>query len=258
VEAVIDWGGNVTHYNSSGIILSPTSSPINSLGYVWDGDGIFMIKVCCFCRSVVLGIPGQDDVLDSYNLQSSPEDERATNDRIYGACHLKCFLDSSWQSFWTKRRIENFVKNRGFEVVQDDAHTLLLRDHRSGSNVISPIPGVLLLASDRQIREGLDVSGSSITFRVKERNWELPSLIKNRIAESSFSDTGKMSLLRLAELFGIVDKLLDRSQASHGVLVAEKETGLYLNKGILVGTVVSSVSLSNWLTEHLREVAGIY
>ena len=34
VEAVIDWGGNVTHFNSSGILTNPVKSPINEFGYV--------------------------------------------------------------------------------------------------------------------------------------------------------------------------------------------------------------------------------
>jgi hypothetical protein len=34
IEAVIDWAGNVTHFNRTGIITNPSSSPINKLGYL--------------------------------------------------------------------------------------------------------------------------------------------------------------------------------------------------------------------------------
>src|SRR5262249_22656842 len=34
VEAVIDWGGNVTHFNRTGVLTTPPSSPINRLGYI--------------------------------------------------------------------------------------------------------------------------------------------------------------------------------------------------------------------------------
>ena len=36
IEAVIDWGGNVTHFSSSGILTNPRLSPINALGYITD------------------------------------------------------------------------------------------------------------------------------------------------------------------------------------------------------------------------------
>jgi hypothetical protein len=35
VEAVVDWSGSVTHFNRSGIVTSPSVSPINNYGYVY-------------------------------------------------------------------------------------------------------------------------------------------------------------------------------------------------------------------------------
>ena len=34
IEAVVDWGGNITHFNRTGVLENPTSSPINALGYI--------------------------------------------------------------------------------------------------------------------------------------------------------------------------------------------------------------------------------
>jgi hypothetical protein len=34
VEAVVDWGGKVTHFNESGVLEAPLESPINDLGYI--------------------------------------------------------------------------------------------------------------------------------------------------------------------------------------------------------------------------------
>ncbi len=34
VEAVVDWGGNVTHFNNTGVLDNPSVSPINSQGYI--------------------------------------------------------------------------------------------------------------------------------------------------------------------------------------------------------------------------------
>jgi uncharacterized Zn-binding protein involved in type VI secretion len=33
-EAVVDWGGNVTHYNNEGILQNPSRSPINDHGFI--------------------------------------------------------------------------------------------------------------------------------------------------------------------------------------------------------------------------------
>ncbi|MBS1910851.1 MAG: hypothetical protein JST22_02580 [Bacteroidetes bacterium] len=33
-EAVVDWGGNITHFNKSGVVTNPANSPINAKGYI--------------------------------------------------------------------------------------------------------------------------------------------------------------------------------------------------------------------------------
>jgi hypothetical protein len=34
VEAVVDWGGNVTYFNKTGVLQNPMTTPINDLGYI--------------------------------------------------------------------------------------------------------------------------------------------------------------------------------------------------------------------------------
>src|ERR1700722_7675022 len=203
-----------------------------------------MIKTCCFCSLPVLGVPGQDTVLDSYHFKSTPEDQRAIAEKIFGDCHLSCFVDSPWSDFCSSRCIENLTEIKGFEVLFKEAGTLLLRHPRSGDYVTSPSPGVLLFPGRDDVRKRLRVDDGAIGFEQRDRNWDIQGISKSTALSSSMQEGEFVPLMRLVESFGISDRLYDRRRALEGKLVNNPEkTARYLQKGILVATLQCTASL---------------
>lgn len=259
VEAVVDWGGNVTHFNKTGIL---TQSTVKSDQRIWICcwtsivDDRAMIKTCCFCGLPVLGIWGQDDVLDSYHFQSTADDQRAIAEGVYGECHLRCLTASSWKEFWTARRVANLIRVREFENRYEGSDTLLLRDARTGSNVVSPTRGVLLTVSDQALREGLRVDDASLSVRQKDRTWDLPSAWSGASVEKLFGGVGWIPLMKLVDAFEVTERLFDSRRAAQGQLLATEMTPAFLGKGVFVATIVSIVSLPRELAKCLADVVS--
>ena len=114
-----------------------------------------MNKLCCFCKMPVLGIFGQDDLIDTYNLQREEEDQRAVAEGAFGSCHIKCLLSSPWNDFWVKRRPATFMDPRGYRLTHEEEDGRIFRHHRTGGNIVVLASGVLLPLADRTIRSGL-------------------------------------------------------------------------------------------------------
>ena len=211
-----------------------------------------MNKFCCFCKIPVLGIFGQDDLLDTYNLQRDEEDQRAVAEGAFGSCHIKCLLSSPWNDFWVKRRLANFMGPRGYRLIHEEEDGRIFRHHRTGGNIVVLASGVLLPLADRTIKSGLSADGMAVRIVQPERFWEVAPPLKGARAEDLFDENGYMPLLRLAESLGVVNKFHDSGQAQRARLQAiDGRTAARLEKGILLATVLSSVSLPHGLLSQL-------
>lgn len=83
---------------------------------------------CCICGAPVLGLEGQDALLDTYFLLGEREDGQALADEIFGECHQTCLVSSGWGAFWANRKIHNFVNIRGYRIVFENQNFILMRD----------------------------------------------------------------------------------------------------------------------------------
>jgi hypothetical protein len=215
-------------------------------------------KTCCFCKKTVLGVFGQDDLLDTYYLKNSPEDNQVLSAKIYGSCHIKCLLESPWKEFWATRRLDNLVTVRGYQLVYKDEQSEIYRNIRTKDNAILPVKGVLLSISDQRLESGLDVGDLSVKVRQPELFWEMPSSESNLKADSFFNEVGEMSLPELANHFGVGDRFYDERRAYHGKLLSiTKKTDDWLKKRVLLGDVLCSTSLTSdviaFLTKMLED-----
>ena len=72
--------------------------------------------ICYICKKPVLGLKGQDVILDTYLLNDSLESKAVLQSENYGRVHLTCLSqDSHYWDFWRSRLHENFV-TRGYTV----------------------------------------------------------------------------------------------------------------------------------------------
>lgn len=209
-------------------------------------------KTCCFCKKKVLGIFGQDDLLDSYYFKESLEDSRAISEGVYGDCHIKCLLESPWKDFWTNRRIDNLVKVRGYELIYQDVQSSIYRNGTTKEYVVLPVSHVLLFVSDKKIKIGMDECGIKVSQ--SELFWELPLSQSTLTIESFFDEKGGMPLVKLADIFGVADKFYDEKCAHAGKLLSiAQKTDDWLKKRVIVGDLACSISLTSEVINFLKK-----
>jgi hypothetical protein len=213
-----------------------------------------MKNICCFCKLPVLGIPGQDTLLDSYNLKNELQDQRAIAEGVFGDCHLLCLQDSKWSEFWFERRLENFIDVRGYQFLLKKGGAVLLRNPQNTKYVMGAMSGPLLLVDVRDISNGFRPEESLIRLVDPERNWKIPesSPAAEGIVED-FLKSGEMSLLTLAEAFNCRDKLFDEVAARQGKLncIPDKSAQFFAT-GYLVASLTSIVRLQKEVVDILK------
>lgn len=75
---------------------------------------------CSLCKKPIIGIKGQDLVLDTYLLSESIEDKRILEKGIFGSVHIKCLLnDYSNYNFWHKKLSEHYLNGSFYECNDD-------------------------------------------------------------------------------------------------------------------------------------------
>jgi len=72
---------------------------------------------CFICGRLVLGLVGQDTVLDTMFLKSEEEDNQVVQESAFGPVHYSCLLRSKWVQFWSKRIYENLTEVRRMPVI---------------------------------------------------------------------------------------------------------------------------------------------
>lgn len=82
------------------------------------------LPVCFICKSPVLEIAGQDQILQPYYLNSSSD--KALQSGAIGHCHSKCLIESEWGEHWAKTRIEYFQRNLKRKVIEDNERKLYI------------------------------------------------------------------------------------------------------------------------------------
>lgn len=166
---------------------------------------------CFICGKPVLGIDGQDVVLDTSHL--SIESASATKilaDEAFGSCHIKCLSESEWGKLWYQNLINYLERVRGYEVLRTLKDHTVMVDH---SNSIFPICShygylfTLRLKDFTEIHKSNDkvciATGSNINVRVDNReNW-YAIFSQERASQKPFE------LLSLIESLGVSDKLIE-------------------------------------------------
>lgn len=102
-----------------------------------------MINQCFICGLPVLGLAGQDAVLDTFVLVDEPEDFELVRASKFGDVHLCCLAHDNSRHLWYQRRLRNLVHVRSYCQVWN-------RGRFSG--FLSPSGSEIAL-----VEEGLDV-----------------------------------------------------------------------------------------------------
>jgi len=181
---------------------------------------------CLFCKNEVIGLTGQEHVLDTVFLQQ-PEDHEVTDAGIYGYCHKLCLINSKWGSLWAKRWIENYNQTRRFPIIGNSGNVTFLRYDRA-----KPLNSIIAIADNGSL---IDVRDKHLPKKIKLKNGYLIPQIENlninlstlpNLAEeinSTLFKGGSYSLKSLIEQMGLSNYLIYPKAIEDGRLTMNRE-----------------------------------
>lgn len=183
---------------------------------------------CFICNGSVLGLVGQDELLDSVYLTDA--DSELIANEIFGECHSTCLQGSPWVHRWSNLRVNALLEIRGYiELKTHEARVCL--------NPKAQIALVELTHSHKCVSISTNMLDLSTLkdkniFVEHEVNWNLGEQVKMFIP---LLETGAVSMGSIIELLGIREKYSELV-VSQGWLQQTPDTREYIESGYLSGS----------------------
>ncbi len=190
------------------------------------------MPICFECNLPVLGLRGQDTMLDTYYLSSSDQDIIDAN--AFGDCHLICLATSRWIDRWILAVRRNFEDVRRFSLLSSVPAWIYKVETTAELFVVYPT-GRIELLEPRTIQT-IEAGASKIDI-IEELMIEFDPVMRKKVI--SLGQGGRLSWL-LDEL-GVRDRLLEPTMVDSGtfLIVGSDARGSRFGSGIvsILGTM---------------------
>ena len=188
------------------------------------------IPTCPFCGRIVLGLKGQDVVLDTFFLGGEDADRRLLRDGFYGDCHVFCLEQSGCGPIWGDRILKNFRDVRKLAVVEAAPPFHLLRNPNLPESVIISALGGYLVIADNELRGSVErdadrlfaVDGSFEALLTKENQESIGPAAMQQLSEA-YRAEHQGSLKSLLEVLGIAAVLKDAGAIEDGAFAYKRQ-----------------------------------
>ena len=188
---------------------------------------------CCFCRRRVIGLAGQDCVLDTFYLLDEPEDREVCDAAAFGQCHIKCLVESRWAGFWRRRRLANLIDVRGYDVLAEDDHGVALFNSRMGDVVFCETDGALVWTRREALCVGSDDGEFWVVPVVERVEVEVGRNDSNLAAQ--WEARRALTLDDLVRGLGVEDRLLRPAALREGSIQPLRNKRSVVDDGWVVG-----------------------
>lgn len=207
------------------------------------------MQTCFYCKKPVLGLSGNDEILDTAYLSS--EDTDLFDNKIYGECHSICLIASSRAERWAKCRKHSLMVNQRYEFTELD-------DALIYTNSVCTSALVELKDSHRCVAISSWMLHQNTTcckdiFLEHEVNWEFSRDLSRLVSEACHDLIhSPMSLQLIARLFDVEEYYSDLL-LSKGYLSSTQETQDNLRLGYLSGRCSYPLNLPDQVASYLME-----
>jgi hypothetical protein len=181
---------------------------------------------CFICGNRVLGLRGQDIVLDTFYLQAHEEAADIIAQNAFGEAHLKCFVGSQWSGAWAQCIAENLIHVRRFETLLNRTDLQILRNPKMREVALIRADGWIRFLSERSLGAARS-SPAGVSIAVKEEmSVVLPenqALLGN--LEQAFHAKQYAHLSELVVALGVADYLLFPDSIRAGAITPVRGPG---------------------------------
>lgn len=183
------------------------------------------VPCCTFCSLPVLGLSGQDFLLDTGYFLDDPADRAARAAHAYGDCHLRCLIESTWGSFWATRIRARFAAT-ALRLAAAQSRITVFRNDPFGESAAVRDDGLFLTVTDLALKERAPVEGGTL---VPVRHPLSVSLADRadlvRAVAAAFAAGEPFPLAAVISAFGVRQRLVFPLALAGGTLTADPGTG---------------------------------
>lgn len=117
------------------------------------------LETCFLCNQRVLGLVGQELILEAYYLR--PDDDAWFAD-AYGPCHISCLISSRWGSKWSLYMQRHIQRVDNFTIIHSADDLIAYRTDRLPETRVVQHNGLVFNVQDNDIKHATQVNGGSL------------------------------------------------------------------------------------------------
>jgi hypothetical protein len=219
------------------------------------------IPACPFCGDPVLGLAGQDLLLDTYLLQDEAEDRAVLAAGAFGDVHARCLLESPWGRFWSLRTRQNLTEVRGLAAAAEGPEAGALLNDGTGEVTVVGHDGMVWSLLPRAFQERSPATGGCLVPVHNDFNLRIQDLGPAAGDVLQLATTGgSYPLATLVTRLGAEAHLLDPDAIAGGVLeIGARESGVR-ESGVTADPRLSRIetraSYSQFLPTHVETLVA--
>ena len=204
------------------------------------------METCIFCQKPVLGIVGNDELLNSNYVSKNDSDILANE--VFGECHSNCLIDAGWSERWANLRVNSLSTIRGYELTELPDEQVCINSSGTSAFVVSKKSWkCIAINSSMLVLDTTIVDGFLIEHEV---NWLLEGHAGRFDLQHWTVPTG-VPLRNVADKF-CVQELYQDIDLSKGTFRSKEEQEENFGLGYLSGVVRYPLELPNSVCDLIR------
>jgi hypothetical protein len=165
-------------------------------------------RPCFLCGNTVLGLAGQDIVLDTFLLRPGKRDDEVLAEEAFGPCHLKCLIGSRWASFWSERVSQNYTFVRKLRAVHRSDEVSVFRNRLIAETVVVRSNGWIGSFTDAELKVAETVPEGQLVPVSMQAAWDVTADRDLHAAiETAMAAQKPFSLFEYVSRLGLADRL---------------------------------------------------
>ncbi|MES2793703.1 MAG: hypothetical protein V4719_29080 [Planctomycetota bacterium] len=131
-------------------------------------------RTCIFCSLPVLGLAGQDQMLDTFDLVDTDEAFQA---EAWGECHSACLLSTKWGQQWAKLRLRSETRRGRSPLIYRDAEFCAFRNEVMKYTNVVCANGEYVTILDSDLDRIQPTAGGWLIPMTEKVSWNLVKMV---------------------------------------------------------------------------------
>lgn len=191
------------------------------------------LDFCFLCRKRVLGLIGQDFLLDTYYLRGG---DAALQMQAYGPCHAICLCNSRWGRIWATYFHKYMEQVSYLPIIGETDGCVAFRREEQKETTIIQHDGFICVVHDKQVKSAVHVVNGrliGVDHYIKLNLTSNPDVAK--LVQQALVKHGAYPLRDLLHRLSLMDRLIFPIAVENGELRLVKQDPKFWTGGWISG-----------------------